>query len=192
MASDSVPILGLEACNKFGMIRRIFKVNTLLTKENILIKFKDNFEGMGCFLKKYRIEIKENAISVHKPPRRVPSKIYENLKRTIDLIVEKKILEKVNEPRDWVHNLVVVEKKNKSLRLCLDPQAINQVIKREQYLIPTVEEVTSKLEGAEFFSVLDLKDGFWQVKLEKNSRKFCAFNTPFGICIPIQKTSFRY
>ena len=90
------------------------------------------------------------------------------------------LLVRVDEPSDWVHNLVIVEKKNRNLCLCLDPRQLNQVVKREHYRIPTVQEIASKLGSKTVFSTVDLKDGYWQVELDEASSYLCAFNTPFG------------
>jgi len=51
---------------------------------------------------------------------------------------------KVDQPTDWVSNLVVVEKQDGSLQLCLDPQDLNKTIKLEHYKIPTMEEIAAK------------------------------------------------
>ena len=79
-----------------------------------------------------------------------------------------------------MNNLVIVEKKNGSLRLCLDPRDLNKAVKREHYKIPTMQEIASEFAGKTVFSTLDLKDGYWQVKLDENSSMLCTFNTPFG------------
>ena len=80
-------------------------------------------------------------------------------------------------PTNWVHNLVIVEKKNGSLCLCLDARDLNKVVKREHYKIPTVQEISSYLAGKKVFSTLDLKHGYW---LDEPSSLLCTFNTPFG------------
>ncbi|GFT64889.1 transposon Tf2-9 polyprotein [Nephila pilipes] len=56
------------------------------------------------------------------------------------------IVSKVNEPTDWVKNLVIVEKPNGSMRLCLDPRYLNEVIKREHYQILCTDNIISKSE----------------------------------------------
>ena len=77
--------------------------------------------------------------------------------------------------------MVIVEKRrNKTLRICLDPRHLNQAIKREHYHMPTLEEVIVKLAGAKYFSILDAKSGYWQIKLDPESAKLTTFNTPFG------------
>ena len=71
-------------------------------------------------------------------------------------------------------------KKNGSLRLCLDPRTLNEVIKREHYRIPTIQEIVREFAEKKVFSTLDLKDGYWQVELDKESSLLCTFNTPYG------------
>ena len=76
---------------------------------------------------------------------------------------------------------MVTEKKDKNkLRVCLDPSDLNKAILRQHYSIPTTDEVLSKLAGKKIFSVLDKKDGYWQVKLDEASSLLCTFNTPWG------------
>lgn len=80
----------------------------------------------------------------------------------------------MNEPTEWVNRLVNVEKKNGSMRLCLDPRDLNENIIREYCVIPTLSDLSSKLKNARVFSVFDLKDGFWQIKLDLESSKYYA------------------
>ena len=90
------------------------------------------------------------------------------------------VIEKVTIPTDWVNSLVVVEKPNGKLRICLDPRDLNAAIKRPHYPMPTLEDASSKLTGACFFSKLDAKSGYWQMKLTEQSSYLTTFNTPFG------------
>lgn len=62
----------------------------------------------------------------------------------------------------------------------MDPGDLNQSIKREHYQIPKREEIASEMAGAEYFSKLDAAQGFWQIKLDDKSSRYCTFNTPFG------------
>lgn len=92
----------------------------------------------------------------------------------------KGIISKVTKATDWVNDLVIVEKKNGSLRVCLNPADLNKNIKREFYQIPTVKEMTAELSGKKVFTVLDMKDGFHQIPLSEESSYLCTFGTPFG------------
>lgn len=53
-------------------------------------------------------------------------------------------------------------------------------IKREHYQIPKHEEIASEMAGARYFSKLDAAQGFWQIKLDEESSKYCTFNTLYG------------
>lgn len=145
-------------------------------------EFPDLFKGLGCFENEYKIELKEDAKPVAHAPRRVPLAIKDKLKNKLDELVLNGIIEKTNEFSEWVSHLVAIEKrdKEKSLRLCIDPIDLNKNILDDQSYIPTFDEFAAKLNGMKYFSVLDLKDGFWHVKLANESRNLCTFATPFG------------
>ncbi|GBL65032.1 Transposon Ty3-I Gag-Pol polyprotein, partial [Araneus ventricosus] len=178
----SKPILGLKGCLELKLIERIDAIECSKISKNELIKqYKDVFTGTGEFPDEpYHITLKDNAIPVIHPPRRVPQALQPKLKETLDKLEKEKIVSKVNKPTDWVQSLVIVEKPNGNLRLCLDPRDLNKVIKREHYQIPSADDIISRLEGKKIFSVVDLKDGFWHVPLDEVSSEICTFNTPFG------------
>jgi len=67
------------------------------------------------------------------------------------------IIARVTQPTDWVNSLVLREKENGQLRLCLDPKDLNNAIKGEHHPIPTLEEVTPKLTGAKLLARLMLE-----------------------------------
>lgn len=129
------------------------------------------------------MKLKPNVQPVAHASRRVPHAILNKLKKKLDEMTETKIIEKVNECSEWVNHLVTVEKRDeeKSLRCCLDPSELNDSLVDEQTYMCTFEDISSKLSQMKYFSVLDLKDGYWQVKLSEKSKKLCAFATPFGI-----------
>lgn len=91
-----------------------------------------------------------------------------------------RVIEKADQCSEWVNHLVTAEKKDGELRLCIDPQKLNECISDEHSYIMTFEEVSSKLNEMKYFSVLDLKDSYWHVRLSQKSRKLCTFATPFG------------
>lgn len=82
-------------------------------------------------------------------------------------MVENGIISKVENPKAWVSNLVIIEKPDGKLRICLDPRDLNKAIKRpKDVLIPTASKLREKLSNKRYFTVLDLKNGFWHVKLD--------------------------
>ena len=83
-------------------------------------------------------------------------------------------------PTEWMSNLLVVEKKDKSLRLCLDSKPLNATILRERYVVPTPADVQSQLSGKWLFSVIDIKDGYWHVCLSEKTLYLTIFHIPWG------------
>ena len=82
-------------------------------------------------------------------------------------------------PTPWISSMVVVPKPNGTLP-CLDPKDLNRALQRENYPLPTIEEVASRLHGAKVFTVLDVACGFWHVVLDEQSSFLTTFNMPFG------------
>ena len=76
------------------------------------------------------------------------------------------VIRKVDEPTQWDSSLVAVKKpQSKKLHICLDSQHLNKAIQREHFQLPTLEDITSRLAGAQMFSKLDANHGYWQIPL---------------------------
>ena len=116
------------------------------------------------------------------PTRIIPFIQREKVKEELDRMEKLGVIHKAEEPTEWVSSLVVLEKPNGKVRLCLDPRDLNKANQREHYPIAmkTVEEVAAELSDAKVFSVLDATSGFWHIKLDEISSELLAFNTPFG------------
>ena len=104
----------------------------------------------------------------------------DKLKGTLNDLERKDIIAKVEEPVSWVSNLVIVEKANKTLRLCLDPPDLNEAIEKEDFKPPSFETILSTLNGCKVFSVVDMSNCYWHQKLTEESSFLCVFNSPFG------------
>jgi hypothetical protein len=128
----------------------------------------------------YTIRLKDDATPVQQPPRRIQVPLRPLLKAALNSLSAEGIIAPISEPTPWISSLVVAPKKNGKLRICLDPKNLNQAIKRENYVMPTIEEVATRLHGARYFTVFDLKSAFWQIELDAESAKLTAFHTPYG------------
>ena len=76
--------------------------------------------------------------------------------------------------------MVVVEKPNGKLRICLDPRPLNQATKRQHYRLPAAEKIISQMARAKFFFKLDASNGYWNIKVDEESSDLLAFGTAFG------------
>lgn len=138
------------------------------------------FEGIGQIPGSVNIKLKEDHVPNIQYNKRIPYTLHKSLMNCLDSLEKNEIIEKVNYPTDWVNNLLLVEKRDKSLRICLDPRPLNNNICREHFLIPTAETIISQLTGKNIFTVIDMKEGFWQLSLDKTSSDLCTFSTPYG------------
>ena len=71
--------------------------------------------------------------------------------------------------------VVLVQKKDGSLWFCIDYYCLNTHTKKDSYPLPRIQEVLESSVGAGNFSCLDLKSGFWQMKMEEASKQYTAF-----------------
>lgn len=143
-------------------------------------KFSQLFQGLGKLPKKQSIILKEGAQLVLHYKKRFPQSLLGSLEQELNAMVKEKIISPVTYPTSWVNNLQVVEKSNGKLRLCLDPKPLNNAIKREHYLIPTIDDFMIQLTRKKVFTILDLSHGFWQMELDEASSDLTTFMTPFG------------
>nr|XP_029724122.1 uncharacterized protein K02A2.6-like [Aedes albopictus] len=170
VALDVIPILGKKTCVDLQMIQR---VNSISSRDDI-------FQGLGCFKNfEYELDLKPDAAFEIRPTRAIPHKIRDEVKAELDRMVEMGVIIKQENPTPVVSNLIVVRKNNK-IRLCIDPTDVNKNILRSHYPLRTMEEIASRILNAKWFTILDCKKGFWQVKIAENSQKYLTFGTPWG------------
>lgn len=148
--------------------------------ENFVSRNIDIFSGLGKYPGRVAIHLKEDAKPVVHYKKRFPNSVVKKLKPKLDALVEGGIISPVTHPTDWANNIQVVEKSNGDLRICLDPKPLNACIKREHFLIPTIDRFASELCNKKIFTVLDCSNGFWQIELDDKSTELTTFMTPFG------------
>ncbi|MEE4247446.1 MAG: reverse transcriptase family protein [Kangiellaceae bacterium] len=106
--------------------------------------------------------------------RRVPPHLVEEVKRHLAEMLELGVIRESESP--FASPVVLVRKKDGSLRFCIDLRKLNSRTIRDAYSLPRIEETLDTLHGASWFSVLDLKSGYWQVELEEGDKAKTAFS----------------
>ena len=160
-------LLSREAAARFGFVQRVDEI------------FGDVPNSVQC--KPVKILLNENAEPyVQTTSRRIPipqlPKVEEELKR-----MEKAgVIERITEPTEWCAPIVPVAKPNGKVRICTDFKRLNVAVKRERYILPTLEDIVHKLHGSTVFSKLDATAGYWQIPLDPDTAKLTTFITPFG------------
>ena len=77
--------------------------------------------------------------------------------------------------------IVLVPKKDGSVRFCIDFCKLNKVMEFDAEPMPNMEEVINRMSGHRFYSQMDLCKGYWQLGLSIRSRPYTAFETPKGL-----------
>ena len=183
------PLLGAKAVQHMGLItvnnsefKRVASVRdkTDPTAE-LLEEYKDVFgDGLGKLPGKAHLETDPTVPPVISPPRRVPIALKDRLKAELDRLQDFGVLSPVDQPTDWVSQLVICTKKSGDLRLCIDPRPLNRALKREHHPLPIIEDILPDLQGAKVFSKADLASGYWHVELDEASSLLTTFQTPHG------------
>jgi len=114
------------------------------------------------------------------PTRRFPLAIRAKLKAELDRIQKMGVITPVSEPTSWVSQIVTTIKRNGELRICINPKDLNKVLKREHYILPTLDDTLHELGQSRYFTKADLRAGFWHIQLDEESSKLLAFQTFFG------------
>ena len=81
----------------------------------------------------------------------------------------------------WASPIVLVRKKDGSIRLCVDYRALNSVTKADSFPLPRIDDILDRLGESRYFTTLDLKSGYWQVKVHPSSCEKTAFITNEGL-----------
>ena len=175
--TTSPPLLGLQTCVDRNLIKRVWAVNA--NAPDTIQDYNDVFGELGCLKEDHHINIDPNATPVIHPPRKIAISLMEKLKAELERMCKLDVIEKIDEPTDCVSGMVIVEKGNGQLPICLDPRDLNSAIKRNHYPMPTVDDDLSKLGRAKIFSELYASSGYWQIKVDQPSAKLLAFSTSF-------------
>ncbi|KAK5925315.1 hypothetical protein CgunFtcFv8_017849 [Champsocephalus gunnari] len=124
------------------------------------------------------IVVREGA-SVRRLSYRIPERLLASLKKEVDLMLSLGIIE--ISKSEWCNPVVLVPKKDGSLRFCIDFRYLNSISLFDSYPTPRIDELLERLGKAKYLTTLDLSKGYWQVPLTERSRELTAFRTPLGL-----------
>lgn len=187
VVKDQVPnLLSLNELIRLNLVRRIDNLdgNAHARKDamSLLQEFEDVFTGVGKLPIEVSLKIHPNSIPVAHAPRPIPVALKSKVEAKLNELETDGIIEKIppGTPTPWCSAMHIVPKKDGQVRITIDPQDLNQVLMREYYPSRTVEEIAQQLSGTKLMTVLDAHQGYFQLPLDRESRQYTAFNTPFG------------
>ena len=115
---------------------------------------------------------------VSQKPYPVAMKHYNWVKEEIDKLLEAGVIR--NSHSSWSAPIIVVPKGDGGKCLVIDYRALNKVMRKFIWPMPKVEDIFSQLNGAKYFSTLDLRAGYHHIRLTTDSIPKTAFTSPFG------------
>uniref|UniRef100_A0A8C7YJX3 Gypsy retrotransposon integrase-like protein 1 n=1 Tax=Oryzias sinensis TaxID=183150 RepID=A0A8C7YJX3_9TELE len=134
---------------------------------------------------KHSIKLHDQTPFKHRPRPIHPQDI-EAVRKHLQDLLQAGVIRESESP--FASPIVVVRKKNGDVRLCIDYRKLNLQTIKDAYALPKLEESFSALTGSKWFSVLDLKCGYYQIEMAEGDKEKTAFVTPLGFwefnCMP--------
>ena len=177
------PLLGRPAITALRVLSEIAAVGTSCHSVSYVTdKFPTLFNGLGELKgSPYTIRLRENATPFSlSTPRRVPLPLQPAVDAELQRMVDTGVIRSVDQPTDWCSGMVVVPKPDGRVRVCTDFTRLNQSVRRERHMLPSIEHLLADVQGATYFSKLDANSGFHQVPLDSESQLLTTFITPSG------------
>lgn len=109
----------------------------------------------------------------------VPYRYREQVNKELQQMITDGILERSK--TNFINPLVIVQKKDKTIRICLDARNLNKITEPQFEQPESIEAIMGRLGNKKIFSKLDLKNSFWLIPLERDSRKYCGFKVDGNI-----------
>ncbi|KAK7907616.1 hypothetical protein WMY93_016228 [Mugilogobius chulae] len=129
-------------------------------------------------LVQHKIRLKKD-VPVRQRSYRIPERLVAVLQKEIKLMLELGIIEVSSS--EWCSPVVLVPKKDGSLRFCIDFRYLNAISNFDPYPMPRIDDLLERVGGASYITTLDLSRGYWQLALAPEARELTAFRTPFGL-----------
>ena len=175
-------ILGYQSSTELGLIT--LNVNSLTqqgnpTVEKILHRHHNLFQGTGNLKGvEVTLQIDKSITPVAQAPRRIPHHLKKKVNDKLQEMRESGIIERADGATPWLSPLIAIPKKTDNVRLVLDMRVPNIALARRRVQTPTADEILRQMEGAKFFTEVDLSQGYLQLTLSEESRYITAFSTP--------------
>jgi hypothetical protein len=128
---------------------------------------------------KFVIELKPGTAPIYKTPFRMTTPEVVELKEHIGELLEKGFIRPCSSL--WGAPVIFVSKKDGTQRLCVDYRALNEVIVKNKYPLPRIDDLFDQLCGACVFSKIDLRSGYHQLKVRECDISKTTFVSRYGL-----------
>ncbi|CAA7046066.1 unnamed protein product, partial [Microthlaspi erraticum] len=126
----------------------------------------------------FTIELEPGTASVSRAPYRLAPSEMAELKKQLEDLTDKGFVRPSSSP--WGAPVLFVKKKDGSFRLCIDYRGLNKVTIKNKYPLPRIDELLDQLQGASWFSKIDLASGYHQIAIAEGDVRKTTFRTRYG------------
>ncbi|MCO5587306.1 hypothetical protein L7F22_041254 [Adiantum nelumboides] len=127
----------------------------------------------------HAIELIPGSSPPNKPPYRVSQAQQEDIMRQVNELVEKGMVRPSSSP--FCSPVLLVHKKDGTYHMCVDYKALNKITIKNRFPVPCIEDLFDKLQGSTYFSRIDLKSGYHQIRIVNEDILKTTFCTTFGL-----------
>ncbi|CAA7026180.1 unnamed protein product [Microthlaspi erraticum] len=158
-------------------------------------EYKDVFESLSgpppTRGDPFTIELEPGTTPVSRAPYRLAPAETAELKKQLEDLTDKGFIRPSSSP--WGAPVLFVKKKDGSFRLCIDYRGLNKVTIKNKYPLPRIDELLDQLQGASWFSKIDLVSGYHQITIAEEDVRKTAFRTRYGhyefVVMPFELTN---
>ncbi|KAJ9563463.1 hypothetical protein OSB04_008623 [Centaurea solstitialis] len=126
----------------------------------------------------FRIDLVPGAAPIAKAPYRLASPEMQELSKQLEELLDKGFIRPSTSP--WGAPILFVKKKDGSMRMCIDYRELNKLTVKNRYPLPRIDDLFDQLQGAAWFSKIDLRSGYHQLKVREEDVHKTAFRTRYG------------
>nr|GEW04950.1 hypothetical protein [Tanacetum cinerariifolium] len=126
----------------------------------------------------FRIDLVSGATSVAKSPYRLAPLEMQELSAQLWELQDKGFIRPSDSP--WGAHVLFVKKKDSAMRMCIDYRELNKLIIKNHYPLSRIDDLFDQLQGARYFSKIDLQSGYHQLRLHENDIPKTGFWTRYG------------
>ncbi|GJV14926.1 putative reverse transcriptase domain-containing protein [Tanacetum coccineum] len=141
--------------------------------------FPDDLSGLPPIREiEFQIELTPGAMPVAKSPYRLAPSELEELSGQLKELQDKGFIRPSSSP--WGASVLFVKKKDGSFRMCIDYRELNKLTVKNRYPLPRIDDLFDQLQGSQFFSKIDLRSGYHQLRVHEDDIPKTAFRTRYG------------